>query len=315
MDRERALLVLNNWRASHAFPLNTFQNGLRRRAAGIYEHALVSQRLKRTPSVLSKLNRFHSMKLSQMQDIGGCRAVVRNRRELLRIENAYLSSSIRHELIRRRDYIDVPKGDGYRCLHLMYKYVSDRSTEYNGLLIEIQLRTQLQHAWATAVETADILNRTNIKSGQGPKKWRRFFAVISSVFAEIEGTPHVRYTPRHSKRLRSRARSLAKELRVFERLTSLAQALEVMTEPRHSSNDYYLLILNTQTFELQGFGYSASEQADMNAHYIEAERDSAPEEDIVVVATRTVKDLKRAYPNYFLDATRFIDRASRALYG
>ena len=33
--------------------------------------------------------------------------------------------------------------------------------------VEIQLRTQLQHSWAMAVETAGLVTNTAMKSGQG----------------------------------------------------------------------------------------------------------------------------------------------------
>jgi len=45
-ELDRALEIINNWRASHYFPLNTFATRLRRRAAR-YPRALVSQRIKR----------------------------------------------------------------------------------------------------------------------------------------------------------------------------------------------------------------------------------------------------------------------------
>ena len=66
-----ALDVINNWRSSHSFPLNTFQMTLRNRAALICEQPIVARRLKRVPSIFAKLRRFPTMKLSQMQDIGG----------------------------------------------------------------------------------------------------------------------------------------------------------------------------------------------------------------------------------------------------
>src|ERR1700690_3451494 len=71
-----AQAVINNWRSSHAFPLNTFQNGLRQRAKLVDSNSLVAQRIKRLSSIEAKLRRFSNMKLSQMQDIGGCRAIV-----------------------------------------------------------------------------------------------------------------------------------------------------------------------------------------------------------------------------------------------
>jgi|SRR5438034_967309 len=77
---EHALAVINNWRASHSFPLNTFQVGLRSHAEQINPDALVAQRIKRLSSIELKLRRFPTMKLSQMQDLG-CRSLDSTRRE------------------------------------------------------------------------------------------------------------------------------------------------------------------------------------------------------------------------------------------
>jgi hypothetical protein len=150
---DAALTVINNWRSSHAFPLNTFQVGLRTKARQVDENALVAQRIKRLSSIEYKLERFPTMNMSQMQDIGGCRAVVSNVAHVRALLEVYQKSSLKHKLMRIDHYIDHPQVSGYRGVHLIYRYFSDRKTTYNGLQIEIQLRSQLQHAWATAVET------------------------------------------------------------------------------------------------------------------------------------------------------------------
>jgi (p)ppGpp synthase/HD superfamily hydrolase len=76
--------VLNNWRSCHGRPINTFQSTLRDKLAAInVNNAIVAQRLKRTPSIISKLKRFKAMKLSTMHDIGGLRAVVPNTKKSL----------------------------------------------------------------------------------------------------------------------------------------------------------------------------------------------------------------------------------------
>jgi (p)ppGpp synthase/HD superfamily hydrolase len=75
-DWLQAYTVLANWRACHGYPINTFQATLRQRLKKIDQDALVAQRLKRTPSILNKLQRFKGMNLARMQDIGGLRAVV-----------------------------------------------------------------------------------------------------------------------------------------------------------------------------------------------------------------------------------------------
>src|SRR5436190_8817085 len=55
---ETALDVINNWRSSHSFPLNTLQCGLRNRSREINPRSLVAQRIKRLSSIHNKLDRF-----------------------------------------------------------------------------------------------------------------------------------------------------------------------------------------------------------------------------------------------------------------
>ncbi|MGH7265289.1 MAG: hypothetical protein ACREMB_10610 [Candidatus Rokuibacteriota bacterium] len=50
-DFEEALQIINNWRSSHSFPLNTFQVTLRRNARQIDPNSLVAQRIKRLSSI------------------------------------------------------------------------------------------------------------------------------------------------------------------------------------------------------------------------------------------------------------------------
>jgi hypothetical protein len=75
-ELDEVFATINNWRSSHNFPLNTFQIGLRRKARKVYQASLVAQRIKRLSSIAAKLRRFDWLTLQEMQDIGGCRAVV-----------------------------------------------------------------------------------------------------------------------------------------------------------------------------------------------------------------------------------------------
>ena len=80
-----------------------------------------------------------------------------------------------HELHTSRDYIQHPKPSGYRSIHLVYKYKNPISPEYNGLFVELQIRTRLQLAWATAVETMGTYLGHALKSSEGPERWLDFF--------------------------------------------------------------------------------------------------------------------------------------------
>ena len=185
-ERLHAVDVVSQWRASHNRPLNTFRANLRRRAG---RRGVVAQRLKRLPSIVSKLVRIPRIRLSQMQDIGGCRAIVPTADNAFDLAADLVSSRIRHKLVRYHNYISKPRGTGYRGLHLIYEYDSDRATEWQGLQIEIQIRSRLQHQWATAVETVGTFIGDELKSNIGNSTWLRFFALMSSAISLREGTP------------------------------------------------------------------------------------------------------------------------------
>jgi Region found in RelA / SpoT proteins len=77
-ELDEAFDIVGAWRTLHTFPMNFIRISLQHRARQFDSDALVSQRLKRIPAIQLKLRRaeFHNMKLSTMQDIAGCRAVV-----------------------------------------------------------------------------------------------------------------------------------------------------------------------------------------------------------------------------------------------
>ncbi len=67
------LLMPENWRASHAYVLNTFQSNLRKRARA--QDIVVGTRLKRRVTIENKLRRYPDMQLGRMHDIAGCRVI------------------------------------------------------------------------------------------------------------------------------------------------------------------------------------------------------------------------------------------------
>lgn len=215
-DFVHALEIISNWRSSHSYPLNTFQVTLRNKARSVHQDVLVAQRLKRLESIQSKLMRFDTLELSQMQDIGGCRAILKNKDNVYKLVEKYRNSEFAHKLKGKKDYIEDPKPDGYRSVHLIYQY-KHRETEsaYDGMRIEVQLRTALQHAWATAVEAVGTFTDQALKSNQGSADWRRFFALMGSEIAHIEGTAFVPDTPKSHRELIKEIKNLSGQLEVL----------------------------------------------------------------------------------------------------
>ncbi|MCX6777545.1 MAG: RelA/SpoT domain-containing protein [Candidatus Micrarchaeota archaeon] len=311
-----ALTVLNNWRSAHSFPMNTFQIRLRRVSKSLDRNSLIVQRLKRVPSIIRKLERrqTNTMKLSQMQDIGGCRSVLSSVKLVKQLRDTYYKKSrLKHKRVNEKDYIQNPKADGYRSIHLIYQYKSDKKKTYNGLLIELQIRSRVQHAWATAVETVDLFTNQAIKSNEGKKEWMDFFRLVSSAFANMEGEPAVPATPIKPEELHQRITELTESLKVFPKMEQWAAALQTIEpEVRRKHVHFFLLELDVTPAneKLKITGYPKELETSATEDYLQAEKDQSTDpknKDVVLVGADSIDDLKKAYPNYFSDTTVFLN--------
>ncbi|HEU4760515.1 MAG TPA: RelA/SpoT domain-containing protein [Dehalococcoidia bacterium] len=312
---EVALAIINNWRSSHSFPLNTFQMGLRGRAKQVDPDSLIAQRIKRLSSIRLKLKLLRTMKLSQMQDLGGCRAVVHSVPDVYQVVDLYGGSDLKHKLDHIDDYIRQPRDSGYRGVHLIYRYYSDKKTTYNGLKIEMQIRSPLQHAWATAVETVGTFIQQALKSSQGEEEWLRFFALMGTAIANRERTAPVPYTPTDRKELVRQLRRCANALDIERKLKAYGAALETLEEPGLQKAHYFLLALDPTANSVTITGYKFGELESASNEYLATERAMAgkPGADVVLVSVESLASLRRAYPNYFLDTSVFIDAVKRAM--
>ena len=308
-----AVSAVDNWRSCHGYPINTFQATLRQKLKTIDPNAIVAQRLKRMFSIVGKLRRFNNMQLARMQDIGGLRAVVSNLNKVRILENNYLTSRFNHDLVASYDYINNPKASGYRGIHLVYRYKNYRVPEYNGLLIELQIRTELQHAWATAVETMGTFLNHALKSSEGPNVWLDFFSLIGSAFAHLEKTqPVPGYEELSLQETFSAVLSKVKQLQVKDRLQAFSVAAKRIHIDRKPGS-YHLVILNPEEKTVEVRTYSAGNLSIAGQHYTEIESriaEGAPLQ-AVLVAAGNIENLRRAYPNYFLDTNKFIKQIQR----
>lgn len=319
-DNDGMVPVINNWRACHAYPLNVLQTNLRRAARRIDPDALIAQRTKRLVSIAIKLDTRPQMKLTQMQDIGGCRAVLKSALAVQKLDHFYShESQMKHVLASRDDYIKSPKLSGYRGIHLVYRFHSDKEggKRFNGLKVEMQLRSQYQHAWATAVETVGTFVGEALKSSVGSEDWLRFFALISSAIAVRERAPPVPDTPTRAGVLIAELDEVAETLNVEHRLRAFNDALRRFQNDTEEAH-YYLLKLNIPTGVLDITGFKAEEAEKAQQAYSEAEaalKGSKGGMDTVLVAVDSLAALQRAYPNYFADTRVFLELLRQARQG
>lgn len=311
----QAYLVLSNWRACHGYPINTFQATLRKKLRKIDPDALVAQRLKRTPSILNKLKRIKGMNLARMQDIGGLRAVVATLPQLKTLHLEYQTTIFTHALVSEYNYVEEPKASGYRSIHLIYKYKLRYESPYDGLQIELQMRTRLQHAWATAVETMGTFLQHSLKSSEGPDEWLNFFSLVSSAFAHIERMPLVPGYKEMSKAETFRkTKEEAERLGVHEKLERYSRAVRAIPTTGRSRASYHLieLQLTDDDSNVKIISFSRDKLEEANEAYSKAEQAAKSSgAQVVLVSAGSIESLKRAYPNYFLDTHEFLKQLER----
>jgi hypothetical protein len=304
---EWAFDVVNNWRSAHNYPLNTVQMLLRDRARAIDKKALVAQRSKRLSSCINKLAREENMKMTQIQDIGGCRAVMPNIRTLHQLMNVFKERELDHECKLTKNYIEKPSSTGYRCAHYVLKYHNADRPEYNTLKIELQLRTQLQHIWATAVETIDTFERRKLKWGIDEEDgWLRFFALVGSVIALEEGTPPVPGTPSDPDELAIELGYLRHKLKAVEKLRGYARSVEVVPQTIRGAH-WFLLSLDVDRQRIHIRGFKRSQMKSAEDMYRQQGRDLLGDtgQNVVLVSVDDMAALRRAYPNYRGDSEAF----------
>ena len=294
-------------------PLIHFKRRCEKKLNAIDAKAIVAQRLKRTPAIVNKLQRFTTMKLSQMYDIGGLRAVVGTLKKVRALESNYRNSRFKHLLVGEHDYIKNPKSSGYRSVHLIYKYKNDTEPAYDGLFLELQIRTNLQHAWATAVETMGTFLDHALKSSEGPEDWLNFFSMAGSAMALLEKCPPI---PQHKslseKDIFEQVAAKAAALDVRQRLHAFSIAINAISTDRKSGS-FHLIILDPIAMNVRIQTYGRRRLTKANSDYTLTEKRISQGEPIqaVLVSAGSIEDLKRAYPNYFLDTRKFIEQLDR----
>ncbi|HTT96319.1 MAG TPA: RelA/SpoT domain-containing protein [Solirubrobacterales bacterium] len=176
--------VVLAWRAQFAGPIGLTMPGLRN-WVGRYSSMSITpvQRMKRLPRIVEKLSRHPGMQLARMQDIGGARAVLRNREE---VDRVYGRITRKWKVDRVSDWRQEGRPDsGYRALHVMvakHDTISDQDR-----VVEIQLRTEQQQRWAEVVSQTEDRLGFALRDGDGPTELVDYFRMASDVLAAGDG--------------------------------------------------------------------------------------------------------------------------------
>lgn len=324
-----ALDILSWWRESHQDSLNIALAILQKESIKIDSKPILAKRLKRAPSIIEKLNRLsndsETSKLDRMQDIGGCRVVVTSPKKAKKIANI-LKNDYKYKL--KNDYIEKPKDNGYKSIHLVGKI---ENFEGKSKQIEFQIRSKIQHYWATTLEIFDIYNKTSIKTGEIDFYWSRFWKNISDVFEIFESNIHVHTSTSeqiyssflneirgsnsllqkklHTIYILDKKLQIRKKLNLYRK--SLKETVNYINENIPTDADVYALITITETqnneYNMNVLFYSKDNYNTANKDYLAEEKRYFSNKNFItaLVSTNSMNNIKEAYPNYFADSSKF----------
>jgi len=313
--------LVDQWRASHGYVINTFQIWLRRALERSKIEAEFAQRLKRRRTVIDKLRRKRPdgtpliRDVTSMHDFAGCRLIFNNIEDLnnfrSELHSAKSMRNVKHKLqhdLKKYDYIEHPKSSGYRGIHDVFRHYprahrkgDTASMPWHGLRVEIQYRTRAQHAWATALEISDIIDGQRTKFDLVTDDRGRFFALASELIARRKEGMEKSYLDLSSAEIVARLKGLDDELGVLQRLKALREFDGFQSLRRHSVLNIKqqpdgVLVLDVSNFRnpnlaIEHANNLENDNTSVNAVYVRADNPS---------------QLRSAYRNYFNDPVDFV---------
>lgn len=218
---ELAILSLDAYRAEYTTAYKAVEHMLR----DVLGHEVTGRPAKSTIAIIEKLRRQKS-RLTQIQDIAGCRVVVGN---VVEQSSLIEAASVMFSQVT----VDDKRGEpmhGYRAVHLIVKE--------SGKLVEVQVRTKLQHLWAEVSEKMADTYGHEIKYGQGSERALSILARMSQHIRRMEDllirrlqferdAAHV-FDKKAMKTARKRADEIQRAIRLeFYKLRTLMQETEV----------------------------------------------------------------------------------------
>lgn len=286
--------IFNYFRQIHELIFEEFYKKIK-----LPDKYIVVTRLKRMESIIDKLRRPNSSKLSRIDDIAGIRIIVNNFSEIYEIsellEKLLISNNC--QLKYNKDYIEFSKKDGYRSLHKIFTF----SYENKNLNFEIQIRTKLQHLWSTTVEIYDLIEYKNLKSGSFNKlkTWEGLFFKRCS--KTIENFEKEKFTT--SKKLVNKIFTFKKYIKIFERLKTTKSIKNINLLKDYKDGDSLLLIID---IEKGNINFLDGEVENLVTYYNILEQEVEKNIKLLLLTIKNIKKLRSAYSNYFLDDDEFI---------
>ncbi|MGF6256849.1 RelA/SpoT domain-containing protein [Ensifer sp. LBL] len=178
--------IFEDYRKKHLEPLTRLTLEIQEWLQSYDQKYYIAQRLKRRPQILRKLRRL-SVRLTQLQDIGGCRIIVDKNSDvdsLITFIRSKIADSGFAAIIRETDYRELGRDDtGYRAYHIIL--------EISGCRTELQLRSRIQHYWSESIERTSVIYGKRLKEKEGRAEIIEYFKSFSNALHSIETNQHI----------------------------------------------------------------------------------------------------------------------------
>jgi putative GTP pyrophosphokinase len=148
-----------------------------------------------------------------------------------------------------------------------------------------------------------------LRSSQGDDEWLEFCKITGAAFAHLEKSPLVPGLDGLSKgETFARVLQAEHDLQVMDKLSAFSLAVHVITE--QGGGAYHLVVLDSERKQVTATPYTIANlnRALIDYSAVEARATRGEKVEVVLVSAGPVAQLRRAYPNYFLDTSDFINR-------
>lgn len=295
--------IFDEYRRDHLRPLSETTLDIQRWLALYGSKYYFAQRLKRKPQIFRKLRRL-SVRLTQLQDIGGSRIIVDRNTDVDKLIT-YLKDKVaqRREfsISRETDYRVRGRDDsGYRAVHLIL--------EKDGLKLELQIRSRIQHYWAESIERTSVIYGHNLKELDGNRNVLDYFKYLSDLFYEIEsgrdlGTDQkLKITV-----LRKEAEAIIQKAdtkRVFDSFVNEGIIKTLIEKEKHAGErglNNWIIVFNWNYGCFVSWDMVVRDPDKAINKYVECER-TYPAEDgfeVVLVGSSEVATIRETHSHYF----------------
>lgn len=294
--------LFDEYRGAHLQPLSETTLELQGWLESFDTPFYIAQRLKRKPQIIRKLKRL-SVRLSQLQDIGGARIIVPRNADVDRLWKFIgdrVSGEAGFRVTRATDYRERGRDrTGYRGLHLILSR--------GGLDLELQVRSRLQHYWAESIERTSVIYGYHLKEEEGDSQVLSYFQHLSDAFYELEAgreaSPEARLQidtlrDRSEAIIEDSPRGKVLDSYVNDGIIKTLSAIETNSGPGLNN---WVIVFDWNTGSFVSWDVVGRQPAEAVASYRRYERNFPAEAgfEVVLIGSSEVATVRETHSHYF----------------